>query len=310
MSAHGPEVLKAYQKASILIVCASRWEAAPFVEALSLQPDRREVFPFPVYQSEDGWVLCLCGIGATLACIATSSILAHCPTDSGRFLAANFGLAGADPGRWGVGTPLLVHRITDQPSGRSSYPERGVRSEWAEAALVTVPKPVWGRAESSKARLYDMEAFGFTAAAERFVTTSQLAVGKVVSDFVTAEAPPNWESITENLKPAYRRSALEFIGILRAQSDFLGSERRALAVEEVTPWLEELQAALSAKLRLTVHQARELHTALRAFGLLHSRQERETRRRELLSEVAGYEGTSKAERAAAHRDLLNRLRVL
>lgn len=267
-----------------------------------------------MYADDQGWVLCVCGQGSTLACIATSAALAHCPADSGRLLVANFGLAGAEPGRWKLGQALLVNRVTDELSGRSSYPERGVRTDWAEAPLRTVAKPVWGRAASkgdpAPPPLYDMEAYGFICAAERFVTNSQIALGKVVSDFVDAETPPRWEDITERLEANYRRGALEFIRILQAQSSFLHGESRSLALETVTPWVELLHRSVAVKLQLTVHQSRELYTALKAFALFHSAEKRIETGERLLMQIAEYEGKSKSERGVAHRRLLHLLHTL
>lgn len=259
-------------------------------------------------------MLALCGIGSLRAAITTSALLAHCPTESENFLIANFGLAGAESGLWKLGQSLLIHRVTEESSGRSCYPERGVRTEWSEAPLYTVDEPAWGRDKKSQRvtppPLFDMEGYGFCVAAERFLNSSQIVVGKVVSDYVDAQKPPIWDQLVQAVETDYRVKALEFLDILRRQAAYLAEDPRSQNLRSILPWVEELNQTLSATLRLTVHQGRELRTALKAFALHNTSRDRSTKACQLRSEFTDFQAQGKAERSCAHRRVLESLKTI
>lgn len=279
-----------------------------------MRADNTGFLPFELWSSEEGWLLALSGTGVCRAAVATAAVLGHCPTQSGSFVVANFGIAGGHVGHSAPGEGLLLHRVTEESSGRSFYPERGVRAPWSEAAGVCVSKPVWGReppGESlTSSPLYDMESYGVCAAAEAFLPNSQWLLGRVVSDFVESKTPPDFAGIAAGLKSIYAQRAAEFIEIAKSQRTFLASEPRSAHLQEVKPWVEACRALLKDRLRLTVHQERSLTRALRAYALRHPTQQRDRKAAQLQETVAAYQGEGKRERALAHSRLLDQLQTL
>lgn len=284
------------------------------MEALGLRADSSGALPFEICSNEEGWLLALTGSGPYKAAAATAALLGHCPTQDGAFLLANFGIAGGHSGQRTLGEGLLLHRVTEESSGRSFYPERGVRAPWSEAPGITVTKPVWGREPQTGALtpspLYDMESYGVCSAAEAFLPNSQWLLGRVVSDLVDSRQPPDFARIARDLKTLYSQRAAEFIEIAGAHRAFLASEPRSAHLLEVRPWVEAWRTLLKDRLRLTVHQERSLTRALRAYALLHPSPQRERKAVQLQEIAMEYEGEGKRERAQAHTRIIDQLQTL
>lgn len=156
-------------------VCALKCEARPLIEHYRLR-HIADADVFPCYSSPDnGLTLTISGPGKLNAAAATAYTHGwfNCrKTD----VWLNIGIAGhrsAD-----IGQPLLAHRIVDNGSGQTWYPQIIFTPPCSTAPLKTLDRPSTVYEET----LFDMEAAGFYATASRFGTSELLQVLKVVSD--------------------------------------------------------------------------------------------------------------------------------
>ncbi len=153
----------------MLLAIALHAEARPVIERYRLKQDAS--FALPVFRRNEVW-LTVTGTGRMKSAIATTFLIAH--VENGEHAVIfNLGIAGhtqkAGEGPVKVGDRFLAHKITEQGTGRSFYPDLLARSPLAESALTTVDAPL-DRADASGVEpgLVDMEAAGFYQAAAAF----------------------------------------------------------------------------------------------------------------------------------------------
>ncbi len=181
----------------IAIIMATKLEAAPFLERLSLNLETKK--PILVY-GHGNIVLSISGIGKANAAIATTySILRYQPR-----LVCNLGAAGATRPGFGIGEIYHIDRVIeyDRPHLRSAKirifsPQ--VLPGFRYATVATQDKPVVDqdrrRAIAGITDLVDMEAAGILLASKKFDVPCVAL--KFVSDTVEHEDP---EEIVENMK--------------------------------------------------------------------------------------------------------------
>ena len=154
-------------------VVALQAEAKSLIDHFSLR--RRTGGAFPVYVNEN-IALTVSGIGKVAAAAATGYL--HAQTGNRRCAAwLNIGIAGH--GRRAIGDGVLIHKITDQITGRSWYPPLTFELPCASGDLISVDEP---ETEYRENGFYDMEAAGFYATACRFTTAELVHCYKIVSD--------------------------------------------------------------------------------------------------------------------------------
>ncbi len=256
------------------MICAHRWEAQPFLEELSLLPVSPSFFPFPCYSDSLGVHLIVSGQGLIRSATATAAFLSHTETRSQPLLIANFGTAGAHREQWDIGQGLILNKVSDRCSGGSLFPDRLLRHDWPEAPCLTVSRPAdLGQIQPEVSnrehlrRVYDMEAYGIGAAAEQYVTTSQILLGKYVSDHLNLGAPTDWKKMAERIANGYSEAALEFLQMAQAHQQHLRSDPKRSLVRLSSEWVETTLAEVSSALTLTVSQSRNLEARLRAHAL-------------------------------------------
>jgi hypothetical protein len=277
MSIHSAPVLKAYQKASILMVCAHRWESLPFIDRQSLSPVADHPFPFPLHSDSEGFFLLICGQGIVRAATATAAFLSHSDTHERSLVVANFGVAGSRPGGWPLGQPLMLHKVVEQASASTIFPERLLRHDWPESACFSVIRPADAHLERDLASpsacggvenpVFDMEAFGVCAAGEQYLSTSQLVLGKFVSDHIDMTDTPCWKELTARIRPSYSEAALEFLRFVQSHHDHLRTESRRVKANHCSAWVTETVSGISSRIKITVSQTRALESRLRAHAL-------------------------------------------
>jgi hypothetical protein len=222
---------------------------------------------------------------------------------------ANFGCAGVKAGLGPLGSPWLINKLVHESTGAAIYPERLIAHSWPEQSCLTVEKPaVLATFPEVGSTLFDMEAFAVFSAAQRYVSTSQMVAGKVVSDHLSDDRVIDWEHMVTQLEQPYREACHTFKELLESHRDCLhGGPRRARA-EQARHWWETTLAALGSAVPLTVSQSRQLEGRLRAFALgSDNRQEMEAKSEELEDLVKRYSGESKIEHRAIHAQILERL---
>lgn len=167
----------------ILLAIALHPEARPVIERFRLKQDAS--FDLPVFRRDDVW-LTVTGTGRMKSAIATTHLIAQVETRENTVI-FNLGIAGhtqkAGEGPVSVGDRYLVHKITEQGTGRSFYPDLLARTPLAESPLTTVDRPL-DRADAGGVEpgLVDMEAAGFYQAAAAFLPPHRIGCVKVVSD--------------------------------------------------------------------------------------------------------------------------------
>lgn len=149
-------------------------EARPLIEHFRLR-DKHTDGGFPVYRN-DGMALSVSGTGKVAAAAATASLATH---GNSQPTAARLNIGIAGHATHAVGTGILVHRISDQATGKTWYPPQLIDTVLHRDSLQTVDVPETGYAGDT---LYDMEASGFYPIACRYSSAELVQCFKVVSD--------------------------------------------------------------------------------------------------------------------------------
>ncbi len=190
--------------------------------------------------------LVISGVGKMAAAAATAYL--HARTDEEPLAVwLNFGTAGHhDRPR---GDVLLAHTVTDAASGARFHPTRLDGPGLEAVEVKTVDRP---EADFDSEAAYDMEAYGFAAAAIRFSTSELVQSIKVVSDNretttaawtassvrdliepsidVVARAADRFREIAADLAPVRRErtESLALVEAYRRRFHFTTSEGRRL----------------------------------------------------------------------------------
>lgn len=251
----------------LLYVCAHRWEAEPFIQLGSLKPLATLGLPLQVYGDEAGelWLL-VCGQGGLRAGAATAALLAHLSYGSETLVVANFGFAAAHQRHHSLQSLVLGNKVTDANSGDSIFPERILKTNWAEAEIVTVGKPLSEPLNDDAKALYDMEVAAILAATELFLSTSQMVVGKFVSDHLGGGLP-EWSELRKKHQQAYSRACSDFFFLAQNHQRHLSSEPRRSRARTAEQWWSSQAQRLSTYLQLSVTQTREIEKTLRSLAL-------------------------------------------
>lgn len=236
--------------APVNLVVALPCEAAPLIERLRM---RRAGDAPPVYENDDGARLAVCGIGPRPAAAAVER-LARGGGGEGPTAWLNVGIAGHRSLR--VGEGVLAGKITEAASGNSAYPPP-VLAGFPIGEVITVERP---ERDYPLDAAYEMEAFGFHAAASRRAALELVQCCKIISDNPGTDIERVTAATARELVHAAADRLLDLVGQLRALA---GGLRGALAAP---PGYEELRASA----RLTVTQRRRLMLLCRqcrALGL-------------------------------------------
>lgn len=171
----------------ILFVCALSAEARAVIDFYRLKKCEG---PIDCYCGNEV-ALVVSGMGKMAASVATSHLLTRYPKTD---LIINFGIAGSADKTIPIGTPLLVHKITDWERQKDYYPDILFRHPFRESSLTTCDAPQGGE-NTIKEGLVDMEASGFFEAARVFVPLHKIVVFKIVSDHLETSIPPKEEVV-------------------------------------------------------------------------------------------------------------------
>ena len=254
--------------ARLLLICAHRWEAEPFLRLAELKPVPHSPVKLFCDQTGEIWLL-ICGQGPMRASTCTAVALTSLAEGSESLVVANFGFAAAEAERHELQSTVLANKVTDQNSGDNIYPERTLRSPWNEAEIVTVGKPISAPVAEISQAVYDMEAAAILSASELFLSTSQMIVGKFVSDHLDGSIP-NWAELRDQHAKAYEGACEEFLRFTMAQQELLRSEPRRKAASAAEEWASLQAERISSKLGLSVTQTRQVKQTLRALALSNS----------------------------------------
>lgn len=246
----------------IYVVTALYQEAHGFIRELELKKNTAYA-PFEVFDNESAGIrLVVTGVGEIAAAAATAAVCARDGADASDFLinigccaAANAGAdsgcetvdSGMDSGYGAahaaqIGDLYVCHKITEQATGKTFYPDILYRHPWKERELVTGMQPL--QRAAAHGALYDMEAAAVYQAGIRFFSPDRMLFLKVVSDFgIAGQERMTAEALT-GLLEQYVKEVAAFLTNLREAADEEETLRNDGILQEDETVLERLFAAL------------------------------------------------------------------
>lgn len=245
----------------IYVMMALYQEAHGLIRELELKKNAAYA-PFEVFDNESAGIrLVVTGVGEIAAAAATAAVCARDGADAADFL-INIGCCaaaeGADSGcepadrdmdsGYGaahaaqIGDLYVCHKITEQATGKTFYPDILYRHPWKERELVTGMQPL--QRAAAHGALYDMEAAAVYQAGIRFFSPDRMLFLKVVSDFgIAGQERMTAEALTGLLEQHVKEVAA-FLTNLREAADEEETMRNDGILQENEAVLERLFAAL------------------------------------------------------------------
>ena len=246
----------------IYVVTALYQEAHGFIRELELKKNTAYA-PFEVFDNESAGIrLVVTGVGEIAAAAVVAAVCAQDGADAADFLinigccaAANAGAdsgcetvdSGMDSGSGAahaaqIGDLYVCHKITEQATGKTFYPDILYRHPWKERELVTGMQPL--QRAAAHGALYDMEAAAVYQAGIRFFSPDRMLFLKVVSDFgIAGQERMTAEALT-GLLEQYVKEVAAFLTNLREAADEEETLRNDGILQEDETVLERLFAAL------------------------------------------------------------------
>ena len=245
----------------IYVVTALYQEAHGFIRELELKKNTAYA-PFEVFDNESAGIrLVVTGVGEIAAAAAVAAVCAREGADAADFL-INIGCCAAAEGAdsccepadrdmdsgYGeanaaqIGDLYVCHKITEQATGKTFYPDILYRHPWRERELVTGMQPL--QRAAAHGVLYDMEAAAVYQAGIRFFSPDRMLFLKVVSDFgIAGQERMTAEALTGLLEQHVKEVAA-FLTNLREAADEEETLRNDGILQEDEAVLERLFAAL------------------------------------------------------------------
>ena len=240
----------------IYAVTALYQEAHGLIRELELKKNTAYA-PFEVFDNESAGIrLVVTGVGEIAAAAATAAVCARDGADAADFL-VNIGccaVGGCEPADrdmdsgYGaahaaqIGDLYVCHKITEQATGKTFYPDILYRHPWKERELVTGMQPL--QRAAAHGALYDMEAAAVYQAGIRFFSPDRMIFLKVVSDFgIAGQERMTAEALT-GLLEQHVKEVTAFLTNLREAADEEETLRNDGILQEDETVLERLFAAL------------------------------------------------------------------
>ena len=245
----------------IYVVTALYQEAHGLIWELELKKNTAYA-PFEVFDNESAGIrLVVTGVGEIASAAAAAAVCARDGADAADFL-VNIGCCAAAEGAAGgcepadrdmdsgygaahaaqTGDLYVCHKITEQATGKTFYPDILYRHPWKERELVTGMQPL--QRAAAYGVLYDMEAAAVYQAGIRFFSPDRMLFLKVVSDFgIAGQERMTAEALTGLLEQHVKEVAA-FLTNLREAADEEETLRKDGILQEEETVLERLFAAL------------------------------------------------------------------
>lgn len=246
----------------IYVVTALYQEAHGFIRELELKKNTAYA-PFEVFDNENAGIrLVVTGVGEIAAAAVVAAVCARDGADAADFLinigccaAANAGVdsgcetvdSGMDSGSGAAhaaqtGDLYLCHKITEQATGKTFYPDILYRHPWKERELVTGMQPL--QRAAAQGVLYDMEAAAVYQAGIRFFSPDRMLFLKVVSDSGVAGQERMAAETLAGLLEQNVKAVAGFLANLWKAADEEEALRSGGILQEDEAVLEQLFAAL------------------------------------------------------------------
>lgn len=261
----------------IYVMMALYQEAHGLIRELELKKNTAYA-PFEVFDNESAGIrLVVTGVGEIAAAAATAAVCARDGADAADFL-INIGCCaaggcepadrdmdsrcvaaegatgcckpadrGMDSGSRAVnaaqiGDLYVCHKITEQATGKTFYPDILYRHPWKERELVTGMQPL--QRTAAQGVLYDMEAAAVYQAGIRFFSPDRMLFLKVVSDFGVVGQKRMTAETLAGLLEQHVKAVAAFLANLREAADEEETLRSDGILQEDEAVLEQLFAAL------------------------------------------------------------------
>ena len=141
-----------------------------------------------------------------------------------------------------IGDLYVCHKITEQATGKTFYPDILYRHPWKERELVTGMQPL--QRAAAHGALYDMEAAAVYQAGIRFFSPDRMLFLKVVSDFGAAGQERMTAETLTGLMEQHVKEVAAFLANLWKAADEEETLRSDGILQEDEMVLERLFAAL------------------------------------------------------------------
>ena len=240
----------------IYVMMALYQEAHGLIRELELKKNTAYA-PFEVFDNESAGIrLVVTGVGEIAAAAATAAVCARDGADAADFL-VNIGCCAAggcepadrdmDSGYGAahaaqIGDLYVCHKITEQATGKTFYPDILYRHPWKERELVTGMQPL--QRAAAHGALYDMEAAAVYQAGIRFFSPDRMLFLKVVSDFGVVGQERMTAETLAGLLEQHVKAVAAFLANLREAADEEDALRSGGILQEDEAVLEQLFAVL------------------------------------------------------------------
>ena len=240
----------------IYVMMALYQEAHGLIRELKLKKNTAYA-PFEVFDNESAGIrLVVTGVGEIAAAAATAAVCARDGADTADFL-VNIGCCAAggcepadrdmDSGYGAahaaqIGDLYVCHKITEQATGKTFYPDILYRHPWKERELVTGMQPL--QRAAAHGALYDMEAAAVYQAGIRFFSPDRMIFLKVVSDSGVAGQERMTAETLAGLLEQHVKAVAGFLANLWKAADEEEALRSGGILQEDEAVLEQIFAAL------------------------------------------------------------------
>lgn len=240
----------------IYVMMALYQEAHGLIRELKLKKNTAYA-PFEVFDNESAGIrLVVTGVGEIAAAAATAAVCARDGADTADFL-VNIGCCAAggcepadrdmDSGYGAAhaaqtGDLYVCHKITEQATGKTFYPDILYRHPWKERELVTGMQPL--QRAAAQGALYDMEAAAVYQAGIRFFSPDRMIFLKVVSDSGVAGQERMTAETLAGLLEQHVKAVAGFLANLWKAADEEEALRSGGILQEDEAVLEQIFAAL------------------------------------------------------------------
>ena len=240
----------------IYVMMALYQEAHGLIRELELKKNTAYA-PFEVFDNESAGIrLVVTGVGEIAAAAATAAVCARDGADAADFL-VNIGCCAAggcepadrdmDSGYGAAhaaqtGDLYVCHKITEQATGKTFYPDILYRHPWKERELVTGMQPL--QRAAAHGALYDMEAAAVYQAGIRFFSPDRMIFLKVVSDSGVAGQERMTAETLAGLLEQHVKAVAGFLANLWKAADEEEALRSGGILQEDEAVLEQIFAAL------------------------------------------------------------------
>ncbi|MDP4180092.1 MAG: nucleoside phosphorylase [Bacillota bacterium] len=166
----------------VLIVTALMIEARPIIDHFKLKKDLSS-HAFEVYKNTY-IILIVSGLGKVKSAMAVVYLISVYSI-SGNNVIINIGFCGAGNNKHEIGSLLYINKISDMDMGKDYYPDVFAGIKIPEEAIRCYSRVIKREDFDGQEDFYcDMESSGFIVAANKFFYAHQIAVLKVISDFL------------------------------------------------------------------------------------------------------------------------------